>query len=171
MNWNALLNHSLLYGAILSALSTVVILGSLRWNPEIWLNDYPPDVRAKYGPMSEKSRQQRRAVSLAYFLALLALLVISILQVGRAAGGFSFPAVFLHTFIMLMVFNLVDLLLIDWLALMVLRPSWAVLPGTKGMAGYSDYTLPLRGFLKGTLGIFIGSLVIAGITMLFTLFF
>ena len=33
-------------------------------NPEILLNDYPPDVRKKHGPMSERSKRQRVSVAI-----------------------------------------------------------------------------------------------------------
>jgi hypothetical protein len=34
------------------------------------------------------------------------------------------------------VWNLLDLLLLDWFVLMTLRPRFMILPGTEGMAGY-----------------------------------
>jgi hypothetical protein len=36
-----------------------------------------------------------------------------------------------------------------------------ILPGTEGMAGYTDYRFHFLGFLKGTAGIVVASLVIA----------
>ena len=167
--FSILFRHSLFYGAILSAVATFVILGSLRWNPEIWLSDYPPDVRAKYGPPGEKTGRQKRWVSILFFLFLAGLLVLSIVRLGPAMGGEPpFLAVFLHTFIVFMIFNLVDLLVIDWLVLQTLQPPFAILPGTEGMAGYRDFSFPFFGFLKGSLGILVFSLAAAGVTsMLF----
>lgn len=46
---------SLIYGAVLSLLLSTTILGSLRLNPKIWLNDYPAEIRVRLGPMSETS--------------------------------------------------------------------------------------------------------------------
>ena len=40
-----LLQHGVLYGAILSVLMSLAFLGAAYLNPEIWLPDYPPDIR------------------------------------------------------------------------------------------------------------------------------
>lgn len=159
--------HSLLYGAVLSAASTFLILSSLRWNAEIWLNDFPTDVRHAYGPpRNPQTLRQRRLVSAVFLFAILALLIASIIELRRLTGGLTFSAVFIHAFIMLMVFNLVDLVIIDWLALLALRPSWAILPGTEDLPGYRDWVFPLVGFFKGTVFIALISAIIAGIASL-----
>lgn len=162
-----LLPYSLLYGAVLSAVATVVILGSLRWNVEIWLNDFPEDVRLAYGPpRNPETPRQRRLVSVVFFLFIIILLIASIAGLVDLLGELTFAAVFTHVLIMLMVFNVVDLVVIDWLALLALRPNWAVLPGTEGLPGYHNWIFPLIDFLKGTVFILFASAVIAGITML-----
>jgi hypothetical protein len=53
-----LLQHGLLYGAILSVLMSVALIGTAYLNPEIWLSGYPPDIREKYRPMSERAKRQ-----------------------------------------------------------------------------------------------------------------
>lgn len=166
-NLSPIFQHGLLYGIVLSLFMTVAILGSLYANAEIWLDDYPPDVRAKFGPMSAKTKRQRTLFGIPVFLISFGLIVGSIVQLKAVNGGsLNFGVVFLSTWLMLMSFNLVDLLIIDWLILMWLRPPFAILPGTEGMAGYQDYGLPLRGFIKGSVGILIASLLIAGVAML-----
>ena len=64
---------------------------------------------------------------------------------------FNFFAAFLTDFFVLFTFNLVDLLIIDWLIFVTLQPSVIILPGTEGMAGYKDYRFHFIGFLKGIL--------------------
>jgi hypothetical protein len=49
----------------------------------------------------------------------------------------------------LLVFNAVDLLILDWLVFATLRPRIVVLPGTEGAQGYGDYGFHFRAFLKG----------------------
>jgi hypothetical protein len=166
-NLTSVLQHGLFHGVVLSLFMTLTILGSLYLNAEIWLDDYPPDVRAKFGPMSAKSKRQRTWFSIPVFLIIFGLIVWSIVQLKAVnGGGLNFGAVFLSIWLMLMVFNLVDLVIIDWLILMWIRPQFTILPGTEGMAGYLDYGLPLRDFIKGSVGILIASLLIAGITVL-----
>lgn len=45
-----LLQHGVLYGAILSVLMVLAFVGAAYLNPEIWLPDYPPDIRERFGP-------------------------------------------------------------------------------------------------------------------------
>lgn len=75
-------------------------------------------------------------------------------------------AVFLSTFISLLVFNLFDLLVLDWLIFNTLQPKMIILPGTEGMAGYKDYAFHFHGFVIGLAFCLVGGLISAGITML-----
>lgn len=164
MNTALILQHGLLYGAILSTLMTVLILGSLRLNPEMWLNDYPPDVRAKWGPMSAKARRQQLLVALPTFTIVIGLTVVQLIHLAQRAGGdFSFWGAALSLWLSLMLFNLVDLVVIDWFFIVFLRPRFIILPGTEGLAGYSDYSFAFNGFLKGTVGITLASALLAAI--------
>ena len=61
----------------------------------------------------------------------------------RPSPGFG--TAFLSAFVVLVVFNLVDRLILDWLVFCPLTPRFVVLPGTEGMAGYKDYRMHFRG--------------------------
>ena len=145
-----LLSHALLWGLGLSAYLTAAFLGLLRLNPEMWLDDYPPDIRERFGPMSARTNRQRFLLGLpvlAVALGIAVLGTIDFVRAGALAPGFLDVA--LHTFVLLMVFNVVDLVVVDWLVFVWMRPEWVVLPGTEGMDGYGDYGFHLRAFLKG----------------------
>ncbi|MGA7729984.1 MAG: hypothetical protein WCD37_01795, partial [Chloroflexia bacterium] len=64
-----------------------------------------------------------------------------------------------------LVFNLFDLLVLDYLILIGLNPRFAVLAGTEGMPSYRDIRHPFLGFLKGLVVGLIPSLLIALLTM------
>jgi hypothetical protein len=66
----------------------------------------------------------------------------------------------------LLVFNLVDLLILDWLLFCTITPRWIVIPGTAGMAAYKDYLFHFRAFLKGTALCALAGGVVAGIVLL-----
>jgi hypothetical protein len=61
--------------------------------------------------------------------------------------------------------NLIDLLLLDWLLLMTFKPRFMILPGTEGMAGYNDYGFHFRKFLNGIVFTFLLSLIVSGIAL------
>jgi hypothetical protein len=114
----------------------VAFVGIAFLNPEIWLPDYPPDIRERFGPMSERAKRQKRLVGIPVFLLLLAVIVFSVARFVQIGGGWAFFAVFVGIFVMLLVFNAVDLLILDWLIFVTLRPRVIVLPGTEGAEGY-----------------------------------
>ena len=93
-----------------------LILVVVRINPEIMLKDYPPDIQAKYGPMSERTKRQRALVAVVVIVVMLAIGTLSFRGVGANSGGdISFLEAFLHLSIMFSVFNLLDWLVLDWL--------------------------------------------------------
>jgi len=162
-----LLLHGLTYGVYLGAAMTILILGSLIYNPEIWLHDFPPDIREKYGPASERSIRQRKLFTLPFFLVFFGILGAAVLTLpGTLARTPTYFELAATIFVVFMVFNLVDLLIIDWLVGIILRPKFWILPRTEGMAGYEDYGFHLRGFLKGTIGGIVAAPVLAGIAYL-----
>lgn len=157
------IRHALLYGGVLSAVMSVLLLGLLWMNPEILLNDYPPDIRKKYGPMSERSKRQRLPVAIVIGAVALGIVTASFSGVRtNGSGKIPFLTAFVHLFVMFSVFNVVDLLLLDW-PLVAIGPRFMVLPGTEGSAGYKDYGFHFRGFLIGAVLILVASGLMAAV--------
>lgn len=158
-----IINHALAYGVILSGILFTLILGLTRINPEIMLKDYPPDIQAKYGPMSERSKRQRLPVALFIIAVLLGIVAISFRWVRTNAGGdIPFQDAVVHLFVMFSVFNLLDWLVLDWLIVVTICPSFMILPGTEGLAGYKDYGIHFRGFVIGMGITVVASVLLAG---------
>ena len=145
----AVVRHSLEFGVVLSAVLFGLLLAVLRVNPEIMLKDYPPDIRVKWGPMTERTKRQRVFVALLFLVAILAVGTWSIRSLSAlVAGDVTFEIAFAHFAIMFGTFNLFDWLLLDW-PLVYWQPRFVVLPGTEGLAGYTNYRFHFRGFLIG----------------------
>lgn len=68
---NELLQHSLLYGVILSVLSSAVLLISAYLNPESMVNGYPADICAKHGAMSESAKRHKQLVGIPFGVVLI----------------------------------------------------------------------------------------------------
>ena len=159
-----IISHAVLYGVILSGVLFTLILGLVRINPEIMLKDYPPDIQAKYGPMSERSKRQRIPVAILVIVVLFGIVTLSFQDLGRdPQGDLSFFTAFIHLFVMFSVFNLLDWLVLDWLIVVTIRPSFIILPGTEGLAGYEDYRFHFRGFLIGTVITLVTSILVAAV--------
>jgi hypothetical protein len=158
------LGHALLWGSALSAWLTVAFVSLSAINPEMWLHDYPPDIRAKHGPMSPAANRQRWLLGAPVMAVALGIVIVATVRlVDGRPGTVGFGPVFLHTCVVLMVFNVVDLLVIDWLLFVRLRPRFVILPGTEGLAGYDDYAFHWTAFLKGSAGIVVVSVIAASV--------
>src|SRR5215216_5675927 len=110
-----IISHAAIYGVILSGVLFTLMLGLVRINPEIMLKDYPPDIQAKYGPMSERSKRQRVPVAIFIIAVLFGIVTLSFQDVGaNQEGDISFFVAFIHLLVMFSVFNLLDWLVLDW---------------------------------------------------------
>lgn len=150
MDWGSVIRESVIIGAVLSAVQTLLIVVSLMVNKEMWLQDYPPDVKARWGPMSAKAKRQHLFFAIPVLGVMVTAIVLTVIRVeGLLGASQSFMGIFASVVIVLAVFNLVDAVIIDWLILQVLWPGLGVLPGTEGMAGYRDVRLWTINLLKG----------------------
>lgn len=144
-----LVHYGIVWGSIFSTVfcGAILLLGWL--NAEILLSDYPPDIRARYGPMSARGRQQAKWAGVVLVVLLGAIIVWSLLQLRQISGGLTLVDTFLVTLLIFQIWNLLDLVLLDWFILLTLRPRFMILPGTNGLAGYHDYRYHLRKFGNG----------------------
>lgn len=160
--------QSLLLGAALSTVLGVLILGSLAWNPELWLRHYPEPILAVYGRHARdpRTKTQRRWLGSA-------MLGVTALFVGGGLAGLEarhgelgFVAAFVCAYLMLAVFNLVDLVLIDWLVLFVFEPRWALLPGTEHLPQQQRMRKHVADWVKGSVGLALVALPFAALIQL-----
>ena len=144
----------------------ILVLGSLRLDPTMWVHSYPPDIREKFGPTPKQSRGRIAIIGIVVYACVAGAIWLALRQGPTLPGGMlTVPQIFITTWLVFTVFNLVDLLIIDWFLLVKLQPQWVILPGTDGsMAGYHDYGYHFRGFLKGLAGTTIASVIISGIS-------
>lgn len=140
-----LFTDAVLYNAALGSL----IVGTLYINAEIWLNDYPPDIKEKYGPMSQRGKRHAALMAIPFFGIMLGGLIWSNRRQKRQNGGFlSFSAAFTNAYTLILSGWLFDLTILDWLMFVRHTPDFVVLPGTEGMAGYNDAAFHLKEHIK-----------------------
>ena len=158
-----IITHALEFGLILSAVLVALLLAVLRANPEIMLNDYPPDVKAKWGPITESTKRQRAFVAAIFAIVIVGVVAWSIKAVpALVARDVTFGVAFTHFAIMFGTFNVLDCFVLDW-GLVYWQPHFAILPGTEGMAGYKSYWFHFRGFLIGIPIVLLGSALMAAV--------
>ena len=165
MNIFQLLQLGLFWGVVFGLVFSIAMLIIGRVNAEMILNDYPPDVRAKFGPMSEKTRKQANLASLPLLATLGLIVALGLGQLRNLTGVLTFLNTFIVVTTIFQMWNLLDLVLLDWFLLMTLKPRFMILPGTEGMAGYSDYGFHFRKFLNGIVFTLILSGVVTAIAL------
>jgi len=163
MNIIQLIQHGLIWGLVFGGLFCISTLVLGRIDARMLLNDYPPDIRAKVGPMGQETRKKANLASLHVLIILLSVIAVSLAQLRQFNGDLSFFSTFIVVLLILQVWTLLDLLVLDWFILMTLRPRFMVLPGTEGLAGYRDYGFHFQKFINGMLLTLVLSVVIAGI--------
>jgi hypothetical protein len=63
-----------------------------------------------------------------------------------------------------MMWNTIDLLVMDWLLVCSITPKIVVIEGTEGCKGYKDYMFHFKGFLIGCVYTAIMAIIFSGIT-------
>lgn len=129
----------------------------------MWVGDYPPDVKEAFGEMSAKAKAYRPLIAALFFGSIITITVLSLGRLRLITPEVGFWSYALSTFIVLMVFNIFDLLIIDWLIFVAIQPKAIILPGTEGLGGYKDYCFHFRGFIIGTAFSGVGALVISAV--------
>ena len=140
-------------GVVLSIALGVVIVGSLAYNPRLWINDAPPRVRALTAPLTARERRDRNIVAALFLVTLVAVAVWSAGRLfARYAESVPVAVVFGHFLGVMFLFNLFDLVVIDWLMLLVMRPAFIQrlhVPGLSYEETVGSYGYHFRAFLKG----------------------
>lgn len=136
------------YGTALSLMLSALLLTMIRANPRLMLQDYPKDIQATVPPKTPTEQRQTRGFGAVLLSLSLAFPVAAALSAKAARYGFL--GIFLSASGVPFLFNVVDWLILDWLIFCTFTPTFAVLPGTEGMAGYKNYAMHFRGFLIGT---------------------
>lgn len=150
MDLTILIPNAFNYGVLLSIVLAIVMLISFGIAPDVWVGDYPPDIKEKYGDMSDRAKRYRPLVAFLFFGSIFVITALSISKLRLdTQGQVGFWSYLLSTFIVLMVSNLFDLLIVDWLIFVAIQPKAVILPETEGMAGYKNYWFHFRGFLIG----------------------
>ena len=126
-------------GTIMNVLLTIVVYGSIYVNPTMWVGDYPPDVRAAVGEVNAPPPVLAVIMGILLFGVVIGVPLYSNAKLRRQNNGeLSFLAAFIHSALIFFCFAVWDLVVLDWLIFVTIQPSFIVIPGTEGLAGYKD---------------------------------
>jgi hypothetical protein len=110
-------------------------------SPRVWgYSDYPDAVREKVPPQTRKEKLTALAIGLPWFAFLLAYPLVAAYRLKAGLGDdFTYTIAFVHFFAMLQLASFVDLVVLDWLIVSRITPSFVIIPGSDE-ADYSDFS-------------------------------
>jgi hypothetical protein len=167
MDSRLLLHRILFDGLALSLVGSVIILASLAANPRYWLQDFPQSIQDAVPKKTAAEKSASKVWGIPFLLALIGGMTISGILLKRGLPGARFVTVYADTLGVALFFNAWDLLVLDWLIVCTITPSFLVIPGTEGMPGYKDYKHHVTAFLTGAMSSVVIAAIIAGLVYAF----
>lgn len=149
LDWLLVIPNAAVCGLVLSLVLTVLATVMAAIVPDMFVGSYPPDIQQRFGPMSPRAARLRPFMATMLVGAVVAVTFVGLFTLRAKSDHVSFPHALVFAVTVLAVFNVFDLLILDWLLFCTVTPRFIVLPGTEGMAGYRDYWFHLVGFFKG----------------------
>ena len=159
-----MMSISLLLGLIWSGLWMVFIYVIMKCFPWEMLHDYPEDVRKASTLPEPTGKQKRNAKVFSGIGAIIifgALIAFGLFRFFTESIGFI--TLFCFLFIIAMSWNVMDLMVMDWLLVCTVRPAWLIIPGTENCSSYNDYGYHFKGFLIGCIYTTLMALIFAGL--------
>ena len=135
-------------------------------NPRYQLHNYPPTISKTVPPKTPEEQKKIKLLA----IPMMILLIIYLIWTGVKAYSnieVSYFTLFLHYFIVIIMWNIFDLLIMDWLIFCTITPKFLVISGTEGNLAYKDYKFHLNGVIgKSLIYAIICTIFVSGITFL-----
>lgn len=155
--------EGILYATVLGLFITI----SQVFNNRLWLRDYPASIRKEVPPMTNTEKRMKLMIGIPFLMIMLGYPIMSTIRLKAELGpDFSYMDAFVRLFILTSMFNLFDLLVLDWLIFSTIRPDFLCLEGTEGMKDYRNYLFHLKAAGKGLLFSLFYATIIAMIMMI-----
>ncbi|MCP1103227.1 small-conductance mechanosensitive channel [Aequitasia blattaphilus] len=140
----------LLEAVVWSVLWSIVVFTLILRFPWLIEHDYPKDIREAANIPRPSAPQKRNGLIfsiLGYFIIIGTLMGAGLWHYHSTP--ISFWSLLLHLWIICFFWNIVDLLILDWLIVCAITPDWLMIPGTEHCKGWKDYKFHFNGFLQG----------------------
>ena len=161
-----LFSRALLDGFIFSVLMGLMITIIELINPRLELHNYPLAIRNTVPPKTEEEQKKFRTLAVPMLSILLIYLVGTIVQ-AYSAWETGYLIILMHSFTVIMFWNIFDLLVMDWLIFCTITPKYLIIPGTEGDTAYKDYNYHINGSLgKGLIFAAIAAIAISFIVFI-----
>ena len=117
-----------------------IFLLMITLSPRIWgCQDYPDSVKKKVPPQTKRERTIAGIVGVPFIVFAIGFPIYSVVALKTQLGSqISFIEAFIHLLVLVMSANLGDLVILDWLIISKITPSFVVIPGSE-VKDYKDF--------------------------------
>ena len=146
-----ILVHGIIFAVILTLFLLAVMMG---FSPRIWaFSDYPETITGQVDPQTTRERRIALIVYIPFLIIGIGYPLFSTYILKALYGGMiPFLDAFLNIFAVWLFGFMADLLILDWLIVGTITPSWVIIPGTENMKmkEYKEFRMyHAKGHLKG----------------------
>jgi hypothetical protein len=157
--------HVLIEGLIYALVLALIVTLSQFYNPRLWLNCYPSAIQKVVPVRTKKEMKEKLLVGVPFMVIMVGYPIYSTLMLKIYLGSeYNFWIGFFNLITIQNIFNLFDLLILDWLVFSTIKPRYLILEGTEGMKDYGNYYFHFNAALKG----FFLSLILSAIVAIMT---
>ena len=119
-------------GLVYSFILSLIVMGARYHNPCIELHSYPKDVQGAVHPKTEREKRQTSVVGIIFMVILSGFPFVSTILLKQETSRLSLSDAFINAFGIAFIFNLVDLVILDWLKRVLLRLGFSLFPARRG---------------------------------------
>jgi hypothetical protein len=143
-----ILTQGLIYFLIVDG---YLFLLMISLSPRIWgYADYSSEIKKKVPPQTRKEKTIASIVGIPWILFAFGFPVFSSIQLkGLLGTEFTFLVAFINIFVMVVLVNIGDVLILDWLLVGKITPKFVILPGTE-KEDYKDFSHHYKGHIKAS---------------------
>lgn len=152
--------HALAYGAVVTG---YLFLCMISVSPRVWgYHDYPPAIKQKVPAQTRKEKIGAAVLGIPWIAFVVGFPVWSSLVLeGRLGGHLPFLPGLANVLAQFLVATVGDLVVLDWLIVSRLTPSFVVIPGTV-KEDYRDFSHHFRAHAKAAMAMVVLGTAIVG---------
>lgn len=143
----------------------MLILASLAHNPRLWLGDAPKEMQKAAASLSNEERLLRIKWGVPLLFCMVVVIPLATFLIHQKSP-LSYGEAFGLMWVAWMIFNLVDLVIIDWWIVVWWKPDWSIIREVEHLYHLNTYWFHFKCFLIGTASITIVSAILACLVFL-----
>ena len=153
--------QGLLYSVIVNA---YLFLFMISTSPRVWgYNDYPDEVKNKVPPQTKKEKSLAALIGVPWIIFSIGFPIFSTYTLKASLGHeIPFLIAFFNMAVLLMLVNLGDLVILDWLIVSKITPKFVIIPGS-AEKDYKDFSHHYKGHVKATIIMMLLSMIMAAV--------